>query len=105
RDLNSQGLAVSALDADLTRDADAALDAAARELGGLDILVNNAGVCYHAESWQVTDQEWDDVFDLNVRALWRCSRAGGRHMAPGGGGSIINGGSIPGRRPNRPGWR
>jgi NAD(P)-dependent dehydrogenase (short-subunit alcohol dehydrogenase family) len=76
RDLNSQGLEVSALDADLTRDADAAMDAAAGQLGGLDILVNNAGVCYHGESWQVTDREWDDVFDLNVRALWRCSRAG-----------------------------
>ena len=76
RDLKSQGLTVSALDGDLTQDADAIIDAAARQLGGLDILVNNAGVCYHGESWQVTDQEWDDVFDLNVRALWRCSRAG-----------------------------
>ena len=105
RDLKSQDLEVSALDADLTRDADAAMDAAAGQLGGLDILVNNAGVCYHGESWQVTDQEWDDVFDLNVRALWRCSRAGGRHMAEGGGGSIINVGSISGMIVNRPQWQ
>ena len=104
-DLNSQGLAVSALDADLTRDAGAVMDAAARQLGGLDILVNNAGVCYHGESWQVTDAEWDDVFDLNVRALWRCSRAAGRHMAEGGGGSIINVGSISAMIVNRPQWQ
>jgi NAD(P)-dependent dehydrogenase (short-subunit alcohol dehydrogenase family) len=104
-DLRSQGLTVSALDADLTRDAGAAMDAAAGQLGGLDILVNNAGVCYHGESWQVSDEEWDDVFDLNVRALWRCSRAGGRHMAEGGGGSIINVGSISAMIVNRPQWQ
>ncbi len=104
-EMKAGGLSVSALDADITREADAALDAAAGQLGGLDILVNNAGVCYHAESWQVTDQEWDDVFDLNVRALWRCSRASGRHMAPGGGGSIINVGSISGMIVNRPQWQ
>jgi NAD(P)-dependent dehydrogenase (short-subunit alcohol dehydrogenase family) len=104
-DLNSQGLTVSALDGDLTRDAGAVMDAAAAQLGGLDILVNNAGVCYHGESWQVTDQEWDDVFDLNVRALWRSSRAGGRHMAERGGGSIINVGSISAMIVNRPQWQ
>ena len=49
RDLKSQGLTVSALDGDLTQDADAIIDAAAGQLGGLDILVNNAGVCYHGD--------------------------------------------------------
>jgi NAD(P)-dependent dehydrogenase (short-subunit alcohol dehydrogenase family) len=104
-EMKDEGLAVSALDADITREADAVIDAAAAQLGGLDILVNNAGVCYHGESWSVTDEEWDGVFDLNVRALWRCSRAGGRHMAEGGGGSIINVGSISGLIVNRPQWQ
>ncbi len=104
-EMNDEGLAVSALDADITQDAGAAIDAAAARLGGLDILVNNAGVCYHGESWEVTDAEWDDVFDLNVRALWRCSRAGGRHMAAAGGGSIINVGSISAMIVNRPQWQ
>ena len=104
-EMKDEGLAVSALDADITREADAVIDAAAAQLGGLDILVNNAGVCYHGESWSVTDEEWDGVFDLNVRALWRCSRAGGRHMAAGGGGSIINVGSISALIVNRPQWQ
>ena len=104
-EMNDQGLAVSALDADITQDAGAGIDAAAGRLGGLDILVNNAGVCYHGESWSVTDAEWDDVFDLNVRALWRCSRAGGRHMSENGGGSIINVGSISAMIVNRPQWQ
>lgn len=104
-DLRGQGLAVAALDGDITADAAALTDQAARDLGGLDILVNNAGVCYHNPSWDVTDQEWDGVFDLNVRALWQCSRAAGRHMAASGGGSIVNVGSISALIVNRPQWQ
>ncbi len=103
--LRGQGLAVSALDGDITQDAVAITDQAAGELGGLDILVNNAGVCFHNASWEVTDEEWDSVFDLNVRALWQCSRAGARHMARSGGGSIINVGSISALIVNRPQWQ
>lgn len=104
-ELSGQGLDVSAIDADITRDADAITDRAAGRLGGLDILVNNAGLCIHQESWQVTDDEWAQVFDLNVRALWKCSVAAGRQMAGSGGGSIINVGSISGLIVNRPQWQ
>ena len=104
-DLREQGLPVTAIDADITTSAEAAADQAAAALGGLDILVNNAGVCYHNESWQVTDEQWAAVFDLNVRALWQCSRAACRHMARSGGGSIINVGSISGMIVNRPQWQ
>ncbi len=105
RELTSQGLAVSAIDADITGDAGQITGQAAEELGGLDILVNNAGICIHKESWQVTDDEWARVFDLNVTALWKCSLAAGRHMARSGGGSIINVGSISGMIVNRPQWQ
>src|SRR5271165_5753704 len=64
-ELTSRGLAVSAIDADITGDAGQITSQAAKRLGGLDILVNNAGVCIHKESWQVTDDEWAQVFDLN----------------------------------------
>ena len=104
-ELNSQGLAVSAIDADITGDAGRITGQAVERLGGLDILVNNAGVCIHKESWQVTDDEWARVFDLNVTALWKCSLAAGRQMAGSGGGSIINVGSISGMIVNRPQWQ
>jgi NAD(P)-dependent dehydrogenase (short-subunit alcohol dehydrogenase family) len=111
RELTEQGLAVSAITGDITTDAGQLTERAAEELGGLDILVNNAGTCIHKESWQVTDEEWAQVFDLNVTALWRCSVAAGRHMArkrgagEAGGGSIINVGSISGMIVNRPQWQ
>jgi len=105
RELTSQGLAVSAIDADITADAGPVTDRAAEALGGLDIVVNNAGICIHKESWQVTDDEWAQVFDLNVTALWKCCVAASRQMAASGGGSIINVGSISGMIVNRPQWQ
>ena len=105
RELRDRGLDVSSIDADITHDADGITQRAIDELSGLDILVNNAGLCIHNESWQVTDDEWAQVFDLNVRALWKCSVAGGRQMAGSGGGSIINVGSISGMIVNRPQWQ
>jgi NAD(P)-dependent dehydrogenase (short-subunit alcohol dehydrogenase family) len=105
RELTGQGLDVSALDADITAGAGPVTVRAAEALGGLDILVNNAGTCIHKESWQVTDEEWAQVFDLNVTALWKCSVAAGAVMAAAGGGSIINVGSISGMIVNRPQWQ
>ena len=74
-------------------------------LGKIDILVNNAGVCYHRPAFDVPDAEWDSVFDLNVRSLWKVSRAVGARMRDAGGGSIINIGSISGLIVNRPQWQ
>ena len=71
-------------------------------LGHIDILVNNAGTCYHGESWVVTDEQWDAVFDLNVKALWACSLSVGAHMRERGSGSVVNIGSISGIIVNRP---
>jgi NAD(P)-dependent dehydrogenase (short-subunit alcohol dehydrogenase family) len=97
------GLTVQALAADITLDADvtAMVDETVSRLGSIDILINNAGVCFHRDSWDVPDDEWDAVFNLNVRALWKCSRAVGQQMR-GRGGSIVNIGSISGMIVNRP---
>ena len=73
--------------------------------GRIDILVNNAGTCYHAPSFDVTDQQWSSVFDLNVRALWKTSIAVGELMRAQGSGSIVNIGSMSGLIVNRPQWQ
>lgn len=101
------GLDVSAVHADITDD-DAVrhlVDRTVELLGGLDILVNNAGICHHAPSFDVTDDEWSGVFDLNVRALFVVSRTAARYMKDNGGGSIVNIGSISGAIVNRPQWQ
>jgi NAD(P)-dependent dehydrogenase (short-subunit alcohol dehydrogenase family) len=99
----ADGLSVRSTVADITRDTDveAMAEHAIDTLGGVDILVNDAGICFHRSSWEVPDAEWDLVFDLNVRALWKTSVAVGRHMRARGG-SIVNIGSISAMIVNRP---
>jgi NAD(P)-dependent dehydrogenase (short-subunit alcohol dehydrogenase family) len=102
------GFDLVAITADITDDSQvsAMTDQAMSAFDGhLDILVNNAGICYHADAFEVTDQQWADVFDLNVRALWKTSLAVGAGMRDRRGGSIINIGSMSGLIVNRPQWQ
>jgi NAD(P)-dependent dehydrogenase (short-subunit alcohol dehydrogenase family) len=64
--------------------------------GGLSVLLNNAGVLHIGTAEQVTEDQWDDTFNLNVRGLWLLSRAVLPHMRKAGGGSIINIASVLG---------
>ncbi|WP_432522272.1 SDR family NAD(P)-dependent oxidoreductase [Kineococcus sp. SYSU DK006] len=100
----ADGIELVAIEADITDDAavQRMTDEAVAALGSLDVLVNNAGTCYHAPSWDVTDEQWNAVFDLNVRALWKTSLAVGAHMREAGRGSIVNVGSMSGIIVNRP---
>ncbi|GAB2591040.1 SDR family NAD(P)-dependent oxidoreductase [Microlunatus antarcticus] len=102
--MRADGLQVESLVADITVDADVErmVEETVERLGSIDVLVNNAGICYHRDAWDVPDDEWDDVFNLNVRALFKCSRAVGTHMRTRGGGSIVNIGSISAMIVNRP---
>jgi NAD(P)-dependent dehydrogenase (short-subunit alcohol dehydrogenase family) len=72
------------------------------QLGPVDILVNNAGVCYHRDAVDVPDDEWHNVFDVNVNGLWYCSQIIGRTMVKRQAGVIINIGSMSGAIVNRP---
>ena len=99
---------VVTITADITEDDQVAtMTTAALEAfdGRVDILVNNAGTCYHAPAFEVSDAQWADVFDLNVRALWKASLAVGKGMREQGGGSIVNIGSMSGNIVNRPQWQ
>ena len=56
--------------------------------GAIDILVNNAGVMINTPIEQVTEEEFDRVFDINVKGLFFCCRQAARRMNRGG--RIIN---------------
>ncbi len=70
--------------------------------GRVDVLVNNAGTCIHRPALEVPDEEWDEVIDVNLTGLWRCSQAFGAHMVQAGGGVMVNIGSISAQIVNRP---
>lgn len=76
------------------RDIEHAVSAAAGQIQRIDILVNNAGVLLAGNAESLTDQQWQQTFDVNVRAVWLLSRAVLPHMRAAGGGSIINIGSV-----------
>jgi NAD(P)-dependent dehydrogenase (short-subunit alcohol dehydrogenase family) len=83
-------------------DVERALGAILERHDRVDILVNNAGTCIHRPALDVTDAEWNQVIDINLNGLWRCSQAFGRHMVSAGGGVIVNIGSISAMIVNRP---
>ena len=64
--------------------------------GRLDVVVNNAGVLHVGTAEQITEAQWDQTFNINVRGLWLLSRSVVPHMRKAGGGSIINMASVLG---------
>jgi 2-deoxy-D-gluconate 3-dehydrogenase len=66
------------------------VDQVAGELGGLDILVNNAGIIRRAPALEFSEQYWDDVIQINLKALFFLSQAAARGMARQGEGKIVN---------------
>lgn len=71
--------------------------------GTIDILVNNAGTVVFAPTEEVAPEDWDRVFDVNLRGPFFCSRAVGQVMKAKGRGKVINIASGMGLRgyPNR----
>ncbi|HCV97043.1 MAG TPA: 2-deoxy-D-gluconate 3-dehydrogenase, partial [Stenotrophomonas sp.] len=59
-------------------------------LGGLDILVNNAGLIRRADAVDFSEQDWDDVMNVNIKSAFFISQAAGRHFIAQGRGKIIN---------------
>jgi 3-oxoacyl-[acyl-carrier protein] reductase len=65
-------------------------------LGRLDILVNNAGFNRDTLILRMSVQDWDEVMDLNLRAVFLCTKAALRPMMKQRWGRIINIGSVSG---------
>ena len=64
------------------------------EFGGVDILVNNARVEFGKPFVDVTEAEWTDLMDFNVKSMFLCCQAAGRQMLAQGAGRIVNIGSA-----------
>jgi NAD(P)-dependent dehydrogenase (short-subunit alcohol dehydrogenase family) len=58
--------------------------------GRLDILVNNAGLGTNHDALDATEEEWDELFAVNVRGLFFACQSAGRRMVEQGHGRIVN---------------
>jgi len=57
----------------------------------IDILINNAGIIRRADSVDFTEADWDDVIDINLKAVFfTCQAFGKAALAAGRGGAIVN---------------
>lgn len=66
------------------------VDKTVNALGRLDILVNNAGIIRRAPILEYSEKDWDDVMNVNIKAVFLLCQAAARVMVPQGGGKIIN---------------
>ncbi len=73
-----------------------------KRFGRLDILVNNAGIYPPSSATEMTEDEWDQVIDINLKGTFFCSQAAARQMIEQGtGGRIINLTSMTAHKPTR----
>ncbi|MGH9500487.1 MAG: SDR family NAD(P)-dependent oxidoreductase [Terriglobales bacterium] len=92
------GSAAIAVAGDVSRkaDIDGLVARTVAEFGGIQILLNNAGVLHPGTVEQISEEQWDETFNINVRGLWLLTRTALPHLRKAGGGSIINVASVLG---------
>ena len=75
----------------------AVVDEAVGELGHIDIVLGNAGICSFGLSWELSDEVWQEMIDVNLTGVWKTTKAAIPHMiSRGSGGSIILTSSVAG---------
>ena len=95
--LGRKGLAIKADVANFA-DAQRMVDEVKEKFGGLDILVNNAGINRDSVVWKMTEQQWDEVLDTNLKGCFNYIHAAVGLFREQKSGKIVNVTSINGLR-------
>jgi 2-deoxy-D-gluconate 3-dehydrogenase len=96
RELRALGSDALALSVDVADEGSVAalVNATVARCGRLDILVNNAGINIRKPAQELALDEWRQVIDVNLTSAFLCARAVHPHLKRGGGGKVINIGSM-----------
>ena len=99
-EIRKMGRKALAIQGDLSRrgDAEALMSAAMKALGRIDILVNNHGIWKDGPIGSMTEEDWDETLDVNLKGVFLCTRAALPAMRRQGSGRIINIASTAGQR-------
>lgn len=94
--LSAEGLQADAVEADVTSEAEVQhlFETVLARHGALHILVNNAGTSIRKAPQDLSLAEWQPVMDTNLTSAFLCARAAYAPMRAGGGGKVINLGSM-----------
>lgn len=101
-EIRTLGRRAEAIQGDVSRsnDVDRMIQQTLRTFGRIDILVNNAGIYVAGPIENLREEDWDRVIEVNLKGVFLCCQAVGRHMIERkSGGSIINVASISGHMP------
>jgi 3-oxoacyl-[acyl-carrier protein] reductase len=79
-----------------SQDVEDMVNKATEAFGSLDILVNNAGITKDMLMIKMTEKDWDDVLDINLKGAFFCTKAAARVMMKQRSGKIINIASVAG---------
>jgi NAD(P)-dependent dehydrogenase (short-subunit alcohol dehydrogenase family) len=92
REIEQAGGRALSVPTDVSRpgDIERLFERTASELGGCDILVNNAGIGVGKPVLDYSEADWDRQMGVNVKAVFFCSQAAVRLMAPRKSGKIVN---------------
>jgi 3-oxoacyl-[acyl-carrier protein] reductase len=98
--IKAMGRKAIAVQADVAKYADAEkmVNTVLEEFGRIDILVNNAGINWDGVIWKMTEEQWDQVLDINLKGYFNYIRALAPHFRERSGGRIITITSINGLR-------
>jgi NAD(P)-dependent dehydrogenase (short-subunit alcohol dehydrogenase family) len=96
--ISAMGRRAVAIQADVAKRADVLALCAAieKEFGRLDILVNNAGMFFPAKFEDLTEEQWDNILDTNLKSQFLCSQTAAPMLRRSGQGRIINFASLGG---------
>lgn len=76
------------------------IDEIVADFGALDIVVNNAGITRDNLLMRMTEQQWDDIMDTNLKSVFAISKAASKPMMKSRKGAFINLSSVVGRQGN-----
>jgi 3-oxoacyl-[acyl-carrier protein] reductase len=102
KELNSLGIKAKAFKSDAAgfKAADELVNAVVSEFGTIDVLVNNAGITRDTLLMRMSEQQWDEVINANLKSVFNLTKAVQRPMLKARSGSIINMSSVVGVKGN-----